>query len=120
MPYDSSAFRQCDSFVQAALPGKRDGEIVIGTGIAGVERESALPLRDDGLGRAFLRELPGAIESPVKLDSRDRDLLKFPGRYIHELGNVHCPVGGRCVLDLDRRAVVAVLVNMSEIHPGVR
>ena len=67
----------------------------------------------------LLRKCHREIKQLVEVGRRSLDPLQPLSGNIDELRDIHCAVSGRSIFDQNRRAVVAILVDVSQVHLGV-
>jgi hypothetical protein len=87
-------------------------QVAVGLGIVGTQRQHFVPFRDGRVIFILLSQFGCHVEQAVELRSRRVDPRHAVRRNVDELRNIHGAVGGRRVFDQDRRAVVAVLVQV--------
>ena len=105
---------------QPAGAGQRRPQIVVDPGIAGIGNEQFAPFRRGRFVLAVVAQFHGVVELLVHLDRRRGDVLDPIRRNIHEFRQVHGAIGRGGVIDQDGGAVVAVRVDVGEIHLRVR
>src|SRR5208283_6107861 len=105
---------------EAAGFHQQRGQAVIGAVVGGIHVQGLAPDGDGVVDLALGGERSGAVAEAVELRGGDFEADEPVERDVDELGDVDGAIGGGGVLDEDGRAVVAVLVNVGEVHARVR
>ncbi len=112
-------FELRNRFLESARASQCCAEVVADSRIVWVCGSQRNPFRNGGCVVALFAEIGRVIELPVNIHCGRVDLDHPVSRNVDELGQVHRSVGGRGVIDEDSRAIVAVLVDVREVHLGV-
>ena len=104
------------SFIQSSLLCQHEAKIVVCLAVLWSDLQRLPPIGHGGVILTLAGQLHRAAEQPIKIGGRHFDLHQIARRDVHEFGDVHRPVGGRSVLDPDRRAVSALLVQVRQEH----
>jgi hypothetical protein len=103
-------------FVGPAHRRQQHAQVALGFGILGTQRQRFVPLRNGGVVLLLIAQFRCHVEQPVELRSRRIDMRHAVRRDVDELRNIHGAVGGGRVFDQDGRAVVAILVQVGQVH----